>query len=262
MSGRRRDALFVATVLLVGSAIALVDAFSVAHDLNEAGRRIPLWEPLVWEATSVAFLVCLTPLLQALTRRAQPLRSPWRLVIPAHLAGALAFSLIHIVGMGVARWAVYLAVGGYYAPFGPLAEFLYEFRKDLLVYAAIVALYTLWLRLGSAPPPIRNPASVIEVRDGARRVFVPLAEVVFVEAAGNYVELHRGDAAVLHRASLADMERELAGAGFVRIHRSRLVRRDAIARVESRSSGDFTVHLADGRELAGSRRYRRPLLEP
>ena len=43
--------------------------------------------------------------------------------------------------------------------------------------------------------------------------------------------------------------------------RSRLVRRAAIAQVESKPSGDYVVRLADGRELAGSRRYRKPLLD-
>ena len=33
-----------------------------------------------------------------------------------------------------------------------------------------------------------------------------------------------------------------------------------VVRVESRPSGDYIVGLADGRELAGSRRYRRPLM--
>jgi len=251
----------VAAVAAVGSAIALVDAFTVTHDLQEVGRPLPFWEPLVWEFTSVALLVILTPALQALTRRAMPLQTPWRVVLPAHIAGAFAFSVVHVAGMGLLRWAIYLAVGETYSPFGPLSEFFYEFRKDLLVYAGLVGLYTFWTRL-SVVQPAREPAPVLEVRDGARRVFVPLAEVVFVEAAGNYVELHRGAEAVLHRASLADIERQLAGAGFVRIHRSRLVRRDAVARVESKPSGDFTVRLTDGRELAGSRRYRRPLLEP
>jgi len=58
------------------------------------------------------------------------------------------------------------------------------------------------------------------------------------------------------------MERQLRGQGFVRIHRSRLVQRARIAQVESKPSGDYVVRLLDGRELAGSRRYRRPLLEP
>lgn len=87
-----------------------------------------------------------------------------------------------------------------------------------------------------------------------------LADVAWVEAAGNYVELHRQGEAVLHRASLTAMAQRLERAGFVRIHRSRLVRRDAIAEVVSKTSGDFVVRLRDGRELAGSRRYRRPLL--
>ena len=46
----------------------------------------------------------------------------------------------------------------------------------------------------------------------------------------------------------------------MRVHRSRLVRRDAIEAVESKPTGDFVVRLRDGRELAGSRRYRKPLL--
>ena len=55
---------------------------------------------------------------------------------------------------------------------------------------------------------------------------------------------------------------EAVGAAFVRVHRSRLVRRGAVAQVESRPTGDYVIRLTDGREVAGSRRYRRPLLEP
>ena len=70
------------------------------------------------------------------------------------------------------------------------------------------------------------------------------------------------DYAAATHVRLSQMERQLQGAGFVRIHRSRLVRRAAIKQVESKPSGDYVVRLVDGRELAGSRRYRRPLLEP
>jgi DNA-binding LytR/AlgR family response regulator len=162
--------------------------------------------------------------------------------------------------MGLIRWAVYGLVGGAYPPLSPLMDFPYELRKDLLTYVAILATYVGWLRLAPGPPAPKDPA--IEVRDGARRHFIPLAEVAWIEAAGNYVEVHRGRTPVLHRASLSEMERRLRDAGFVRIHRSRLVRRDAVKAVESKPSGDYVVSLSDGRELAGSRRYRRPLLEP
>jgi DNA-binding LytR/AlgR family response regulator len=159
------------------------------------------------------------------------------------------------------RWAAYRALGGFYDPLGPLEDWPYELRKDLLAYGSWVAVYVMWRKLRvRRAAAAEGDRDVLEVRDGARRHFVPLSEVVWVEAAGNYVELHRGASGLLHRASLADMERRLEGAGFIRIHRSRLVRRSAVAAVESKPTGDFTVRRAVGRELAGSRRYRRPLI--
>lgn len=260
-SGGRRDALFLLMVMAIGAAVAIVGALTVIDDRARMGRPIPLWEPVVWETTSVAMLVLLTPGLLAATRRWPPLRRPWRVVAPVHLTAAVVFSLLHVLGMGVLRWAIYQAVGGDYGAFDPLGRFAYEFRKDVLIYVAIVGAYVLWLRLTEPRPQLGGGPSTLEVRDGARRFFLPLADILWVEAAGNYVELHRADGSVLHRAPLAQMERQLAPAGFVRIHRSRLVRRSAVVRADSRPSGDFTVQLADGRELAGSRRYRRPLLE-
>ncbi|MGB3754617.1 MAG: LytTR family transcriptional regulator DNA-binding domain-containing protein [Parerythrobacter sp.] len=51
------------------------------------------------------------------------------------------------------------------------------------------------------------------------------------------------------------------GNPFVRIHRSRLARRAALRRVDMLKSGDFTVTLANGETLRGSRRYRAGLEE-
>ncbi|MBS0361013.1 MAG: LytTR family transcriptional regulator, partial [Proteobacteria bacterium] len=205
-------------------------------------------------------VMLLAPLVMALTRRVWPVRGPWLPKIGALAAGGLGFSLVHVLAIGILRWGIYRAAGGHYDVLAPLGDFPYEARKDLFGYAAIVASYVTWREFSARRTPSAAEPDMLEVRDGARRHFVPLSEVVWVEAAGNYVELHRGAGGLLHRASLVDMERRLQGAGFVRIHRSRLVRREAIADVESKSTGDFLVRLRDGRELAGSRRYRRPLL--
>lgn len=258
----RRERVFLAVFALVASAIAVVDAFSVTADRAKAGRPIGFWEPFVWETSSVLILVLLVPGVMAFTRRVPPLAAPWRLVLPLHLAAAVAFSVVHVAAMGALRWAVYAVVGGSYSPLGPLRDFPYELRKDLLIYLGTVALYVAWRTLVPVRPLAGEDSAAIEVRDGARRHFVPLAEVAFIEAAGNYVELHRGQTPILHRAPLSAIERQLQGHGFVRIHRSRLVRRAAITQVDSKPSGDYVVRLADGRELMGSRRYRRPLLDP
>ena len=201
----------------------------------------------------------------ARARRAWPTHGPWPRKIAIHVGAAVFVSFVHVSVAGVLRWAAYKAAGGYYNPLGPLGDWPYELRKDVFVYVTILAVYVAWRHWRSpqvtpVSPKAPEALEVLEVRDGARRHFVPLDEVTWVEAAGNYVELHRGAGGLLHRASLAEMERRLHAAGFVRIHRSRLVRREAIAGVESKPTGDFTVQLRDGRELAGSRRFRKPLL--
>lgn len=262
-SGRGGDGAFLGIVAILLTTFAVVNALSVTHDRAELSRPLPFWEPLAWELSSIVVILVLAPAFLAFTRRVWPLDPPWIRVVVLHVLAIVAFSLLHVLGMGALRWAIYAALGDDYAPLGPLANFLYEFRKDALAYVGFVALYVGWRTIRASRIPAGQAApDVVEVRDGTRRHFVPLSEVGWVEAAGNYVELHRGDAPILHRASLSQMERQLEGAGFVRIHRSRLVRRSAVAQVESKASGDYVVRLADGRELAGSRRYRRPLLEP
>ena len=263
-SGWREDLPFILAMLSIAAAIGLVDVFSVVDENRRAGHPLAIWEPATWEGSSVVVICALGPLITAMTRRVWPLSLPrWRVAV-LHLAAMLAFAVGHMTLAGILRWGVYLAVGRDYSAISLLINFVYELRKDALIYIGIVVAYVIWrlYRASIAPQAADDePREAIEVRDGARRHFVPLSEVVFIEAAGNYVELHRGQTPILHRAPLSELERQLQNSGFIRIHRSRLVRRAAIAQVESKPSGDYVVRLTDGRELAGSRRYRRPLLE-
>jgi hypothetical protein len=260
---RRGDRLFIAMTAGTMAVFAVTNSLSVQDDYRRHGERIPYWEPLLWEASSIAVWLALLPLILAATRRAWPLAPPWWWMLGVHFMILICVSLAHVVGMGVVRWATYSLFGRTYSAANPLGQFLYEFRKDALVYAALVVLYSGWrlLRTRSARPPPPDSGSTLEVRDGARRHFVPLNEIDLIEAAGNYVELQNGGAPILHRAALSELARSLEMKGFVRIHRSRLVRQAAVARVDSKPSGDFVVTLQNGRTLAGSRRYRRPLLD-
>lgn len=83
---------------------------------------------------------------------------------------------------------------------------------------------------------------------------IPAAHIDWVKAAGNYVELIVGGRTVLHRTTLTAAERELGGKGFVRIHRSILVRRDHIERFRGED-----VVLRDGTHLKVGKRYRATL---
>ena len=76
-------------------------------------------------------------------------------------------------------------------------------------------------------------------------------QIDWVRAAGNYIELRAGGRTFVHRLSITAAERDLAAHGFVRIHRSTLVRRDRIARVRPQD-----VVLVDGTHLKVGKRYR------
>lgn len=80
------------------------------------------------------------------------------------------------------------------------------------------------------------------------------SQIDWIRAAGNYVEVRAAGRTVVERASIGSLEREFATHGFVRIHRSLLVRRDCIARVRRK---DVVLH--DGTHLPLGKRYRASL---
>ncbi len=126
-------------------------------------------------------------------------------------------------------------------------------------YAELVFILFLvqWLVARYAAPPARTPERrTLAIGDGSVTHHLPVDEIEHVAAAGNYVEVAWRGQRLLHRATLTAIEGELAGAGFARIHRGRIVRRDAVRRVVTLKSGDFDVEMESGETLRGSRRYR------
>lgn len=79
-------------------------------------------------------------------------------------------------------------------------------------------------------------------------------EVDWVAAAGNYVELKGRHGTLLHRAPLTQVQSVLEQHGFIRIHRSFLVRQDCIARVRRTD-----LVMKDGSSLPIGKRYRSAL---
>lgn len=98
--------------------------------------------------------------------------------------------------------------------------------------------------------------SRIVVHERGRSVIVPIAEISRLSASGNYVEVHTDARRHLVRATLSRLAQRLDPAEFLRVHRSHLVRADAIAEVAPWAHGDLKLRLKDGSELMLSRRYR------
>jgi DNA-binding LytR/AlgR family response regulator len=77
------------------------------------------------------------------------------------------------------------------------------------------------------------------------------SQIVRVTSSGNYVLLHTDKGSVIHRAPLQSVESNLESHGFVRVHRTTLVRRDKIAKVRNSD-----IILADGTSIKTGARYR------
>jgi hypothetical protein len=222
-------------------------------------------QPILWEVTSAIIILALAPLIGIAVQR-WPLRKDNIAAFAViHFALTFPFSLAHIGFIFVTRETAYKMVGARYGFFddGVAITLLYEWRKDVLVYAAIAATY--WIfdyiaernRAASSPPADDR----IKLQDGGAAVFLSPDDISHVEAAGNYVEFHTAEKSHLVRGTLASCEERLIARGFVRVHRSRLVNRTKVAALTPTRSGDFEISLLDGRTVAGSRRYRAQLTE-
>jgi len=90
------------------------------------------------------------------------------------------------------------------------------------------------------------------VKDGDRVVLVRPEEIDWVESDGDYVRLHVGSESHFIRSTMTQMEERLAGHGFVRIHRSRLVNLDRIKELRPLLQGESVVVLKSGARLNAS----------
>ena len=113
--------------------------------------------------------------------------------------------------------------------------------------------------LGSAAETPAASAGHIVVDKAGRIVVLAVADIDWIRAADNYVELHaRGDT-FLVRNTLAGAADRLPSPPFLRIHRGVIVNADRIAQIETLANGEYSMILQDGMRLPLSRRYRRRL---
>lgn len=272
-----------AAIALLTLPVVLVNATSDLIEMQRSGLPVRTVEPFIWEVSSAGILVLLAPLVGWAVRR-WPLIGPGLpLALLIHAGLSVPFSLAHVGMMVPVREGAYALLGWPYEFFGSglWLTLLYEWRKDLITYgifAAVYSGYAWWAAREAAPSPepFRGPER-IEVKAGGRTLFLLPGEILWLEAAGNYVTLHTAGASHMLRATLAEWERRLSagdspwtnpdtsgqiGTGpdtkpdFVRIHRSRIVNRQHIRETRTTSSGDFELTLSNGAVLTGSRRFR------
>lgn len=109
------------------------------------------------------------------------------------------------------------------------------------------------VRLTSQPTPQKAQLTRYEVRQNGKTILIPLAEIFWVKAAGNYVELHTGRGVFMVRKTLSDLSSELDGAEFLKAHRSALINSAHVVAIKNVGSS-YAVQLSDGTQAPLSRR--------
>ena len=237
---------------------------------------VAAWQPWSWEWSSALLMLALLPAVVALERRF-PLRfDTWQRSLPLHLAFSVPFSLIHVLGMIALRKLAYAMAGGHY-DFGPFwFQFGYEYLKDVRSYFLIIAvlgMYRLWrLRLqgearlleapddGAPVEPVERPERFL-VRKLGKEFLLNAREIEWLQACGNYVNLHLHGRDYPLRATMTGIEGRLDPALFLRVHRSYFVNLDYLDQIEPLDTGDARLQMRDGSRIPCSRSYRSALRE-
>ena len=262
-------ALLILASIAANVAVAWIDA-------SRFGADSQLWEVVVWESTSNAVLGLLVPVLLWFDRRFPIRLDTWRRNLAAHAAFTVPWSLVHVAIMYWARVAVYRLVGGNSGYHWPdwWAQFGYEYLKDFRTYflfLVLVYLYRFVLRRvqgeagylseGKEDAGTREITDRLLIKKLGREFLVRVDDIDWIEASGNYVNLHVGSQVYPLRETMTGITERLRPQGFQRVHRSAIVNLDRVAEIVPFESGDGEARLGSDARVPVSRRYRKELRE-
>ncbi|MBT9459201.1 MAG: response regulator transcription factor [Burkholderiaceae bacterium] len=84
---------------------------------------------------------------------------------------------------------------------------------------------------------------------------IDTADIEWIGAAGNYVELHLAERVVLHRSTLSALEQRLPAGQFMRVHRTVVVRNTAITALHVTGDSTYEARLRSGEMVPVSERF-------
>lgn len=108
-------------------------------------------------------------------------------------------------------------------------------------------------RMGAAKP-VR-----VGIRMNRKILFVDSAEILALEAEGNYVLVRHFKASYMARERISELASRLEDYGFIRIHRSVLVNTAHVSSVEPLPNGDCQLQMRDGNNYPISRSFKKNL---
>lgn len=111
-----------------------------------------------------------------------------------------------------------------------------------------------WLETNKPLPTPYCQQLVIKNSDN-ERIFLPVNDIRWIDAAGDYMCIHTDDETHIVRITMKKLESQLDGKMFLRIHKSTLVNTKCIQGIQSLRNNESLLDLGDDIKLKVSRNY-------
>ena len=99
-------------------------------------------------------------------------------------------------------------------------------------------------------------ADRLAIKDGTSLTFVPVKDIDWIDAAGDYMCVHVKGETHIMRTTMKELEARLAPSTFQRVHRSTIVNLERVEKISSHINGEFHLILGGGISLKMSRSYK------
>ena len=111
-------------------------------------------------------------------------------------------------------------------------------------------------QMAEGAEPARTWPEKITIKDGSDIQFIRVADIEWVDAAGDYMCIHAGGKTHIMRITMKQLEGMLDPDRFLRIHRSTIVNATGITGAQTLNNGEYLLTLEGGGQLKVSRSYR------
>ena len=106
------------------------------------------------------------------------------------------------------------------------------------------------------PIKLNQYSDVLAIKDAGEVSRVPVRDILWIDAAGDYMCVHTVEETHILRKTMKQLEESLDPRVFIRSHRSTIVNKDYISKFCSQMNGEYYLIMSNEKELKVSRSYK------
>jgi two-component system LytT family response regulator len=106
------------------------------------------------------------------------------------------------------------------------------------------------------PVSLSSYSDILAIKDAGEVSRVPIKDILWIDAAGDYMCVHTQDTTHILRKTMKQLEEILDPKQFVRSHRSTIVNKNYVDKFCSQLNGEYYLVMGNGKELKVSRSYK------